>query len=168
MDEIINRVAKSSLVTIDLEDFYPKNPRKTIDLSDFLEEGILLKEKSFREQLAQLNWSEYQDAYVAVFCSTDAILPAWASLLVASYLSSFATFTTFGSLEDLEREIWNKIISEINLEPFKDAKVIVKGCSKYSIPASAYHYLFHRLCRVVSSLMYGEACSSVPIFKKPK
>lgn len=166
--EIINRVANSKLKTLDLEDFYPEGERIVLDISDWLFEGFILKEKEFREAVSQHQWDQYLNQYVAITCSTDAIIPSWAYLLISTYLSPYATKFVVGDLDLLENMIFQEIISKISLEPFKDAPVIIKGCSSKKIPETAYTLMCQRLVPVVSSLMFGEACSSVPLFKKKK
>ncbi|MGI9530114.1 DUF2480 family protein [Lutimonas sp.] len=166
--EIINRVANSKLITLDLEDYYPSGDRVVLDISTWLFQGFILKEKDFRESVDQHDWSQYQDKYVAIICSTDAIIPSWAYLLISTSLSPYAAKFVIGDLELLENAIFQDIIANISLDPFKDAPVIIKGCSDKNIPDSAYAYLTQRLVSVVRSLMFGEACSSVPLYKKKK
>jgi len=166
--EIVNRVANSKLITIDLEDYYPAGDRVLLDISDWLFEGIILKEKDFREYVREHDWSHYTDSYVAVTCSSEAIIPSWAYLLISASLTPFAKKFVIGDLELLENIIFQEIISSIPLDNFKDAPVIVKGCSDKNIPNSAYAHLTQRLVPIVKSLMFGEACSSVPLFKNNK
>ena len=166
--EIVNRVANSKLVTLDLEDFFPEGERIVLDISAWLYEGFILKEKEFRESVKQHDWDQYQNQYVAVTCSTDAIIPSWAYLLISTELAPFAKKFVVGNLDLLENMIFQEIIADISLEPFKGVPVIIKGCSNKQIPDSAYALMCKRLVPVVSSLMFGEACSSVPLFKKKK
>ncbi len=166
MDEIINKVEKSGLVTIDLEDYYPKEKRLVFDLKDYLYEELILKEKDFRQALSELDWNQYKDTFVAVTCSSDAIIPSWAYLLVANYLTGVAELVSFGTPEDMERDIYARIIADIKLEEYKDKKVIIKGCSHKPVPQNAYLQLVQKIKPVVSSLMFGEACSTVPLYKK--
>jgi hypothetical protein len=166
MDEIINRVANSPLVTIDLEDFYPEGKRMVFDLKDFLWEELILKEKDFRENLKNHDWNQYQDAYVAMDCSTDAIIPSWAFLLVATYLQPFAKRIVKGNLEDLETSLYQEIISQMDVTPYENKKIIVKGCSKKPVPDAAYILLIEKIQPHIQTLMYGEACSTVPLLKK--
>lgn len=166
MEEIVNRVANSPLVTIDLENFYPEGKRLLFDLKDFLYEELILREKEFREQLKSHDWKQYQDAYVALDCSTDAIIPAWAFLLVATYLQPYAKRIVKGNLEDLETSLYQEIISQMDVTPYENKKVIVKGCSKKPVPDAAYIQLIEKIQPHVQSLMYGEACSTVPLLKK--
>lgn len=166
MEEIVNRVANSPLVTIDLEDFYPEGKRLLFDLKDFLYEELILREKEFREQLKSHDWKQYQDAYVALDCSTDAIIPSWTFLLVATYLQPYAKRIVKGNLEDLETSLYQEIISQMDVTPYENKKVIVKGCSKKPVPDAAYIQLIEKIQPHVQSLMYGEACSTVPLLKK--
>ena len=166
--EIINRVANSKLITLDLEDYYPAGKRVVLDISSWLFEGFILKEIDFRESVKNHDWSQYQDCYVAVICSTDAIIPSWAYLLISASLTSYAKKIVIGDLELLENFIFQDIIVNIPLDKFENAPVIIKGCSEKNIPNSAYSHLTQRLVPVVKSLMFGEACSSVPLFKKKK
>lgn len=167
-DEIINKVANSSLITIDLEDFYPEGPRVVFDLKDWLYEEIILKEKDFRQNLKEHDWSQYQDKYVAMTCTADAIVPSWAYLLVATYLQPVAKKVVHGTLTDLDQILYTEIIKDLKIENYKDGKIIVKGCSKKPVPESAYIQLIEKLQPVVNSLMFGEACSTVPLYKLKK
>ena len=167
-NEIVNRVANSSLITIDLEDFYPDGRRVLFDIKDWLFEGLVLREKDFRLTVKNHDWSQYTDAYVALTCSTDAIVPAWAYMLLSSNLEPFAKKIIKGNLEQLESSIYQEIIPTIDLSPFKDKPVIIKGCSNKPVPTNAYLLMINALKKTAKSVMYGEACSSVPLFKKPK
>lgn len=166
--EIVNRVANSPLVTIDLESFYPEGRRLQIDISQWLTEGILLKEKEFRAHLSSIDWTQYNDAYVAVNCSTEAVVPGWANMLVCLQLAPFAKKVVIGDLEDLENEIFIEVIDKLKVDDYKDVPVIIAGCSNKPIPENTYAQLAQKLMPVVKSLMYGEACSAVPMFKRPK
>lgn len=168
MEEIVNRVANSKLITFDLEDLYASGERKTVDISQWLEEGFLLREKSFRESVSNHNWAQYQDAYVALYCSTDAIIPAWAYMLVATQLQGIAKKTVTGTLETLETILYTEAISGLDCSPYEDRPVIVKGCTNKPVPENAYLLLIEKLQPITKSLMFGEACSSVPLFKKRK
>jgi len=167
-DTIFNRVAESKLITFDLEKLYQIGDRITIDLSQWLDKGIILREKEFRLKLKQHNWKAYRNQFVAIYCSTDAVLPAWASLLVTTYLQPYAKKVVMGSLVDLETHLFTEEIKKINISSFKDKAVIIKGCSDKKVPEDSYVQLISRLQPVVKSLFYGEACSSVPLFKKKK
>ncbi len=163
---IINRVANSKLATIDLEDVYPAGERVSIDISQWLFEGIVLHEKDFREQVKQHNWSQYRDCYVALICTTGAIVPGWAYMLISLELTPYSKRNTVGSLEMLESILFSEIIEKLNLDDYKDKPVIIKGCAHKPIPQNAFVLLSQRLQPIAKSIMYGEACSSVPLFKK--
>ncbi|CAG0959080.1 hypothetical protein FLAV_00599 [Flavobacteriales bacterium] len=166
MSEIVNRVAQSNIITLHLEDFYPKEERVIIDIKDQLWQGFALKEKNFREFIDTHNWPQYQNKLVAVHCSADAIVPTWAYMLVAAALQPFAKEIFFGNAEMLEIFLFNKALQQLNVEEFKDTKVVVKGCGNKPIPASAYLQITALLRPLVKSIMFGEACSTVPVYKK--
>ena len=168
MEEIVNKVANSVLEVFDLEDYYPKGIRTQIDISQWLLEGFLLKEKDFREHLKNHDWTQYQDQLVAINCSTDAIVPAWASILVAIQLAPFAKKIINGSIEDLDVALYEELLPKIDYSVYKDKPVIVKGCSKKPVPMRAYIIAANYLQPVARSIMYGEACSAVPLFKAKK
>lgn len=168
MDEIVNKVANSVLEVFDLEDYYPKGIRAQIDISKWLLDGFLLKEKDFREHLKNQDWSQYQGQYVAINSSTDAIVPAWASILVAIQLAPFATKIINGNLEDLEASLYEELLSKIDYSVYENKPVIIKGCSKKPVPMRAYVLAAHYLQPFARSIMYGEACSAVPLFKAPR
>ena len=168
MEEIVNKVAKSPLVTIDLEDFYPEGKRMVFDLKDFLYEELILREKDFREQLKNHDWEQYKEAFVALNCSTDAIIPSWAFLLVATYLQPVAKKIVKGNLVDLETSIYQEIIQNLDVSPYENKKIIVKGCSKKPVPDAAYVQLIEKIQPHIQTLMFGEACSTVPLLKKKK
>ena len=165
-EPIVNRVAKSKLITFDLQEFYPKGERVFFDISDWLEQGLVLKEKKFRGKAKGHAWGEFKDKYVAIDCSTDAIIPAWAPLLIASYLNSFAKEVVFGDLETLENHLFKGVIDDLNLDLYQDKPIIIKGCSEKEIPENVFIQLLARFQKVAKSIFYGEACSSVPIWKK--
>ena len=165
-DEIVNRVAQSKLITFDLEELYPEGKRVLFDIKDWLYEGLILKEKEFRTLVENFNWVQYQDNYVALTCSTDAIIPGWAYMLIASKLSSYVKSIVVGDLEYLEATIYQKILDNLDLDSFKDKPVIIKGCSNKPVPENAYITAITQIQSVAKSVMYGEACSSVPLFKK--
>ncbi|CAM4216480.1 DUF2480 family protein [Gillisia hiemivivida] len=166
--EIINRVANSKLVTFDLEDFYPKGERVLFDIKDWLLEGLVLRETVFREKALAHDWSKYQDSYVALLCSTDAIIPAWAYMLLATHLHPFAKKVVTGDLELLETVIYTEIIKDLDVFALEGKPIIVKGCSHKPVPKNAYLLLIEKLQPVAKSILYGEACSSVPLFKQKK
>ena len=165
-DEIINKVTNSVLEVFDLENYYAKEIRTQIDVSQWLYEGFLLKEKDFREALKNHDWSQYENHYVAINCSTDAIIPAWASILVTIHVSPFAKKAVFGSLQDLETSLYQEFLSAIDYSKYQDKPVIIKGCSKKPVPESAYILAVQKLQPFAKSIMYGEACSAVPLFKR--
>ncbi|MCB9201781.1 MAG: DUF2480 family protein [Flavobacteriales bacterium] len=165
MEEIVNKVASSGLITFDLEDYYTKGVRIGVDISQFYDENGMLREKAFRDELKNHDWSRYKNNLIFLYDSSDAIVPAWTTLLVTTYLSDYANYVCLGNLKDLERELFLNELHRIDFSIYKDKKVIIKGCSK-NVPESAYIFLIQKLKPLVSSLMYGEACSSVPLFKK--
>lgn len=165
-NEIINRVANSKLVTIDLEDYYPIGKRIVFDIKDWLLEGLVLREKDFRQYAKVHNWEQYKNCFVALTCSTDAIIPAWAYMLLSTYLEPFTKKTVIGNLNILETSIYQDIISELDVSEFQDKPIIIKGCSNKPIPDNAYIQLTTKLKPIAKSIMYGEACSSVPLYKK--
>ncbi|MFV9549743.1 DUF2480 family protein [Algibacter sp. PT7-4] len=165
-DEIINRVANSKLVTLDLEDYYPKGNRVLFDIKNWLFEGFVLREKDFRAQASTYNWSQYQDNYIALTCSTDAIIPGWAYMLLSIYLEPYAKKVIIGNLEQLETSIYQDIINNLDVSNYKNKPIIIKGCSNKPVPQNAYIMLSNKLKPHAKSIMYGEACSSVPLFKK--
>ena len=168
MDEIINKVANSSLEVFDLEDYYQKGIRTQIDLAQWLLEGFLLREKDFRAALLSHDWSKYQDHYVAINCSTEAIIPTWASILVTMHLAPFAKKIVSGDLEVLEASIYQEVLATVNYSQYEGKPLIIKGCSKKPVPMSAYLLAAQKLQPFARSIMYGEACSAVPLFKAKK
>jgi hypothetical protein len=168
MTEIINRVSNSSLISFDLDELYFNQERKIFDLKDFLFQELVLREMEFRKSLVELNWEEYKDKAVAIVCSADAIVPTWAYLLVGSYLIKVTDNFVVGDLNVLEQFLIDKKISKLDLDLFRDKPVVIKGCTKFNIPFYAYGKLISMIQPVCKSLMFGEPCSTVPIFKKPK
>ncbi|MEO8253259.1 MAG: DUF2480 family protein [Flavobacterium sp.] len=168
MEEIINKVANSALEVFDLEDYYPKGIRTQIDISKWLIEGFLLKEKDFREALKNQDWSQYQDHFVSINCSTDAIVPAWASILVAIQLAPFAKKIINGNTEDMDAALYEELLPKIDYTVYQNKSVIIKGCSKKPVPTRAYLLAAHYLQPFARSIMYGEACSAVPLYKTKK
>lgn len=168
MDEIINKVEQSGLITLNLEDYYDLNKRVFIDLKEHLYEGLILRERDFRAFVKTNDWSQYQDCNIAIDITSDAIVPAWAFMLVASAVSPFAKTVIKGSLEDLNKHLFTKALQTINLEELQDKFVIVKGCSNRPVPESTYVELCTLLQPVVKTLSYGEACSKVPLYKKSR
>lgn len=166
MSEIINRVAQSQLVTFDLEDYYTPGKRTLLDIKEWLHEGVILREKEFRASLDAHDWSQYRDSFVALHCSSDAIVPGWAYMLVTTKLQPYAKKIVQGSLETLETLLYQTVIENLDVSQFQNKPVIIKGCGKKPVPPNAYLMIANRLQPVVKSLMYGEACSSVPLFKQ--
>src|SRR6185503_15368547 len=165
-DKIVNRVAESGLITFDLEEFYPKEEKKSFDLRDYLFMGLILKEKDFREALKNMDWSAYQNKNVAVYCSADAIIPVWAYMLAGVYLGPVAKRFYFCKEEQLDEVIYKEEIAALDVSPYKDQRIIIKGCSDKPVPVSAYLEITRKLRPVAKSLMYGEACSNVPLYKQ--
>lgn len=166
--EIVNRVANSQLITIDLEDYYPKGERTVIDIKNWLFHELILKETDFREHLVNHDWSQYQNKYIALTCSADAIIPSWAYMLIATYLIPYAKKIVVGNTTTLENSIYQDIINKISVEEFVNKPVIIKGCANKPIPQTAYIQLIEKLQPHVKSIMFGEACSTVPLFKNKK
>ncbi len=166
MEPIVNKVASSGLITLNLEDYFPEQERVLFDLKPWLFQELILKEKDFRDNLKSHDWSFYANKYVAVICSADAIVPAWAFMLLFSHLEPFAKKIIFGDLKRLEEEIFEEIISNLDISPFIDQRVVIKGCSNKDIPVFTYAALTAKLRPHVKSIMFGEPCSTVPIYKK--
>ena len=164
--EIVNRVANSALITIDLTDYAPKETIAILDAKGFLFEGIILKEKEFRNTLKEFDFSFYTDKIVALYCSSDAIVPMWAFMLLTSYLNNSASKIHFGTKEDVFQKIFSDNIDAIDATEFENKKVIVKGCGQVPLTEALYIAITKKLQNTVSSLMFGEACSAVPVFKK--
>ncbi|MEP1093942.1 MAG: DUF2480 family protein [Cyclobacteriaceae bacterium] len=169
MEEIVNRVAKSPLVSIDLDEFIHKGEKCLFDLKDVLFDGLILKEKDFREFLKSNDWSAYHGKNVGLVCSTDAIVPIWAYMLLATSLNEHANTVVFGSESDVEKTLIDQAIGRcIKSQNFEGAKVVIKGCGEVQNKEYAYTQITNALLPTVTSLMYGEPCSTVPIFKKRK
>ncbi len=168
MQEIINKVANSVLEVFDLEDYYVEGVRTQIDISQWLYEGFLLREKDFREKLKNHSWTQYQNQYVVINCSTDAILPAWASILVTVYATPYAKKVISGNFNDLETSLYQEILSKLDYSIYENKPLILKGCSRKPVPESAYVLAIQHLQPFAKSIMYGEACSAVPLFKRQK
>ncbi len=164
-DPIINKVAESGLVTLDLEKYYPSGNNIVFDMKDYLFMGLILKEKEFREALKNTDWSHYKDKNVAVTCSADAIIPMWAYMLVASYLQPVAAEIVLGDEKELHKTLFIKNLSRLNIAEYADKRVVVKGCGETPIGEFAYLEITRLLRPVAKSIMYGEACSTVPIYK---
>ncbi len=167
MSKVIkNRVADSKLVTLDLQEFYPPGERILFDIKNWLFNDQILKEIDFRNFVKEHNWTYYQNKYVALTCSADAIIPSWAYLLISVSLSPYVKQIVVGDLELLEIVIFKDTIDKIPLDNYKNKSIIIKGCSNKSIPQTAYSHLISKLLPIANSIMYGEACSNVPLYKK--
>ena len=167
-DNIINRVQKSGIITIDFEDVDVPDNIEEIDVKNWLHEGFYLKEKDFRDSIKAHDWGKYKNAFVFIHCSSDAIIPTWAYMLISTKIQDFTDKAVIGNKDKIYELIFEDHISTLNFSKYKDKSVIIKGCSSKIIPLSAYHKITVKLKPFVKSVMYGEACSAVPIFKKPK
>jgi len=167
-DEIINRVANSGLITFNIEDLLPVGDRVFLDIKNQLYQEVMLKEKDFRAFLKEHDWSEFQDKFVAIGCSVDAIIPTWAFMLIGIKLQPFAKRVVYGDLELLENAILNDQIDQIDFSNYEGKRVVIKGCSDKAISEQAYVDVAQRLIPFASSVMFGESCSTVPLFKRPK
>ena len=167
-DQIINRVAVSPLITFDLEELYRPGERVVFDIRDLLFQEMMLREKDFREFIRTHDWSQYRGKLVAITCSSDAIVPTWAYMLLSVALQPHAAEVFFGTLMELESYLFDKALSRVRWEEYQGAKVVIKGCSKVEVPVSAYVEATNRLRPFVSSIMFGEPCSTVPLYKRPK
>ena len=165
-NEIINKVASSPLLTVDLEEYYPKNEIIVFDLKPYLFMELILKEKDFRASLLDIDWKIYQDKIVAVTCSTDAVIPVWAYMLVATYLEPIATDIVMGDEHAAVKQVLLKRINKIDVNEYKDKRIVIKGCGELAIGEFAYMEITRLLRPVAKSIMYGEPCSTVPIYKK--
>jgi hypothetical protein len=166
--EIVNRVAASPLVTFDLEQYYTPGPRAVVDIKDLLFEGLVLREKDLRLHVESHPWEQYRGAYVAITCSADAVIPTWAYMLLTSALQPHAAKIVTGNLERLEEVLYRDRLDTIDWESFRGRKVVVKGCSGVRVPVSAYAEAMARLRPVAASVMFGEPCSTVPLYKAGK
>lgn len=167
-DEIVNRVANSKLVTIDLEAWYPEGNRIALDISPWLLEGLVLKETEFRDFVDSHDWPQYKGSYLALYCSTDAIIPSWAYLLITAKATPYAKMVVVGNLDLIETLLFQEIIDNLDLTPYTDRPIIVKGCAEKPIPATAMVQLVNKIQPIAKSIMFGEACSTVPLYKKKK
>lgn len=167
-DQLINKVAQSGLITIDLEEFYPPGERVVFDIKGFLFRELILREKDFREAMKNHDWKSYTDKYVSLVCTADAIVPTWAYMLIVSNLEPYAKKVVFGNLETLETVLYHDVFSKLPLDSYKDARIVIKGCGNLPVPKAAYVELTSLLRPLAKSIMYGEPCSTVPIFKQAK
>jgi len=165
-NQIVNRVANSGLISLDLEEYYHTGEEVVYDIANNLFQGLILKEKDFRDFLKNNDWAIYKGKNVAIQCSADAIVPTWAYMLLVSKIQPYANMVVYGSIEELRIALCRQAIEKIDLASLKDAKVVVKGCSKIEIPIFAYAELTRLLLPITSSIMFGEPCSTVPIYKR--
>lgn len=165
-EQIINKVALSGLITLDMEEHYPSGERVIYDIKDNLFMGLILKEKDFRAFIKDHDWEQYSGKHVAITCSEEAIVPLWAYMLLAVHLEPYASTVIFGDAEDLEKKLFDQLLSTFDWEVYRDARVVVKGCSDKQIPAEVYVEITRRLRPIVKSLMFGEPCSTVPLYKQ--
>lgn len=168
METIVNKIEKSGLITLDLVDFLPKNPVVELDIKQFLWQGMILREKEFRSLVKEFDWNQFESKNVAIFCSEDTIVANWAYMNIASQLHGLASRAIFGSKEELENKVISANISNIDTTKYRDKLILIKGCGSIPVPTFAFTEIVNLLQPVVKSLMYGEACSSVPVFKKKK
>jgi len=165
--EIVNRVKNSGIITIDFDDLLLPNIFE-IDLKDWLVDDFFLVEKNFRESINLRNWITYSNSYVCIFCSNDAIIPQWAYMLLSSKISEVTNKVIIGKSDQLYEKIYQDLIENLNLDDYRNKSVVVKGCSSNKVPKNAYYLITSKLKDVAKSIMYGEACSAVPVFKKPR
>ncbi|MBS1977421.1 MAG: DUF2480 family protein [Bacteroidetes bacterium] len=163
---IVNRVANSTLVTLNLEDYLPNAPAATVDLKQVLFQELILKEKDLRDFIKTHDWSQYSGKNVNVYCSVDVIVPTWAYMLVGISLQPFAKQVFFGTKDSMHEQLLKEALDKLDWEKFRDAKVVIKGCSDVHVPESAYLEVATRLRPIASSIMYGEPCSTVPLYKR--
>ncbi|TDQ09868.1 DUF2480 family protein [Pedobacter metabolipauper] len=165
-ENFVNKVAASGLITFNLEEYFDQGERLIYDIKDNLFHGLMLREKDFREFIKTHDWAIYTGKNVAVICSADAIVPTWAYMLLANKMKPFANEVVFGSLEILEAVLFTKALSKIDLDKFAGERVVIKGCADIEVPVAAYVEITNLLTPVVKSIMYGEPCSTVPIYKR--
>ncbi len=165
---LVNRVASSGLITINLEDFFPKEELVVFDLKDYLFKELILKEKDFRTALKEHDWSQYEEKNVAIHCSTDAIVPVWAYMLVTAYVEPFANDIFQGDAEAFYKVAFSKVLANLDAAQYEQKRIVIKGCSNKPVPPAAYVELTRKLRPYAQSIMYGEPCSTVPIFKRPR
>ncbi|MGZ3753790.1 MAG: DUF2480 family protein [Mucilaginibacter sp.] len=165
-ENIINKVAQSGLVTLDPAEFYAQGERVIYDIAPNLFQGLILREKDFREFVKNHDWAQYAGKNVGIICSADAIVPAWAYMLLANRMAPFANEVVFGNEEVLETVLFSKAIDKLDVEQYRDQRMVIKGCGDVHVPVSAYVALTEKLTPVVKSLMFGEPCSTVPLYKR--
>ena len=165
---LINKVAQSGLITINLEDFYPETELVDFDLKQYLFMELILKEKDFREALAAIDWTQYEQKVLCVFCSTDAIIPVWAYMLVSSLAQPTAKMVYLGDQSSFIQHAYQQTLSQLDYSKFEGKRIVIKGCSDKPVPPAAYLEITRQLRPLAQSIFYGEPCSTVPIYKKPK
>ncbi|MBC8052986.1 MAG: DUF2480 family protein [Sphingobacteriaceae bacterium] len=165
-ENIVNRVAQSGLISFDLAELFPAGDRVLYDIKDNLFHGLMLREKDFREFVKEHDWMQYEGKHVAITCSADAIVPTWAYMLLANKMSPYAQTIVFGNLESLEIVLFDRALANLDIEKYRDERIVIKGCGDISVPVSAYVNLTAKLTGVAKSIMYGEPCSTVPIYKR--
>ena len=169
MDQpLVNRVANSGLITIKLEEFFPPQELAIFDLKDYLFMEMILKEKDFREALKEHNWEQYQDKILLVYCSADAVIPVWAYMLVATYAAPHAQDIFQGTADDFYRSYFLRQLDQLDMEQYRDQRLVIKGCSDHPVPPAAYLEITRKLQPLAKSIMYGEPCSTVPVYKQPR
>ncbi len=165
-ENIVNRVAQSGLISLDPAELYPAGERIVYDIKENLFHGLMLREKDFREFIKQHDWTQYQGKHVAITCSSDAIVPTWAYMLLGNKMAPFASTIVFGNLELLETVLFDRAVNKLDVEKYRDERIVIKGCGDIPVPVSAYVDLTAKLTGVAKSIMYGEPCSTVPIYKR--
>ncbi|HEY8396432.1 MAG TPA: DUF2480 family protein [Flavihumibacter sp.] len=165
-EQIVNKVAESGIITLDLEQYYPKEELVVFDLANYLFMGLILKEKDFRESLKQFDWESYRGKIVTVTCSADAIIPSWAYMLVVTYLQPVATQLFQGTEEECRKQIFLETIRQIDYSQYQDKRLVIKGCGDLPIGSFAYFEITRLLLPYAKSIMYGEPCSTVPVYKR--
>ena len=163
---LVNRVANSGLITLNLEEYFPKEAVISFDLKDYLYMELILKEKDFRAALKEHDWAQYAGKHIALHCSTDAIVPTWAFMLVTTYAAPYALSITQGNVENVYAAHYSKVLAEVDVAQYEDKRIVIKGCSNKPVPVAAYTELVRLLQPYAKSIMYGEPCSTVPIYKK--
>ena len=166
MEEIVNKVAQSGLVEFNLEDYYPKGERVLFDIKNHLFQELILKEKDFRAFVKTEDWSKYQDKFVALTCTADAVVPTWAYMLLTTVLEPFAKKVVFGDLKTLETVLFHEALKKVNPSDYTEQRIVIKGCSNLPVPESAYVEITQLLRPFAKSIMYGEPCSTVPLYKQ--
>ena len=167
MSEIVNRIANSPIITFKLEEHFPQGERVLLDIKDQLFRGLILREKDFRAFVKEHDWAQYQDTYIAVTCSADAIIPMWAYMLLAVKLEPYARHIAFGDLEVLEKELWQQVLDGMDFSEFEDRPIVIKGCANIKIPEAIYMEAARRIKPFAKKLSFGEPCSTVPLYKRP-